>query len=101
MTLGGLYKCAVAGSAILVIASLSACGDNSTGRTKARPGLQVAAPSPPDATTCAATALRTSYRPDNLAPRSGSYTYAVKGSRKVLGAGGFTKPLPTRSQFLV
>lgn len=101
MFLGGLYKYVVAGMVIFVAGSLTACGDDPAVKPKADQSLKVAAPSPPDAATCAATALKTDYRPDDLAPDSGTYSYSVTGSRKVLGAGGFTKPLPARSQFIV
>ncbi|MBI2691126.1 MAG: hypothetical protein HYX29_04180 [Solirubrobacterales bacterium] len=87
--------------AALAIAGATGCGSSAAENSDSAGAIQVKAPAPPGATACAANALRTSASPDDLVPKPGTYEYAVKGSRKVVGSNGEATPLPTSIQFIV
>jgi hypothetical protein len=87
--------------AALAIAAAAGCGSSSDESPDSAGTIQVKAPSPPDATACAANTLNTAAAPDDLVPTPGTYEYAVKGSREVVGSADPAKPLPTSMQFIV
>lgn len=77
------------------------CGSSSDENPASAGTIQVKAPAPPEATACATNTLKTSAAPDDLVPKPGTYEYAVKGSRKVVGSEDPAKPLPTSMQFII
>lgn len=88
-------------AALATTVAAAGCGSSPPEKGNTTGTVRVKAPTPPDATACAASALSTKTAPDDLVPKPGTYDYAVKGSRKVVGADDPAKPLPSRSEFIV
>lgn len=75
------------------------CGSDDEGAPGgARADAALPAAATPAPSACAAEALRTSARPDDLVPPAGDLAYATVGTRRSLGqGGGGSTPLPRRT----
>jgi hypothetical protein len=81
---------------LLSTALVAGCGSSSSDSGAAASDSSLKPPTTPTAADCQAQALATSAKPETLVPAPGTYTYAVKGTRREQSSSGVpTKLAPT------
>lgn len=87
--------------AMALVAGLAGCGDDGGDGGSGEESAPLTAPEQPAEKDCAPDLLKTDVRPQSGAPKAGTYTYDMKGTRKDLNRAGVPVALPKAAPLLV
>jgi len=86
--------------ALALVAGIAGCGDDDGGDSGEQ-SASLKAPEQPVEKDCAPDQLRTNVKPESGAPEPGTYTYAMKGTRRDLNKSGVSVALPKTAPLLI